>query len=83
MKPTVYIETSVISYLTARRSNDFIVAARQQLTIEWWENRRSQFELYTSEVVLQESPRGDEQAATNRLKMGSDAMWVRLEVGKI
>ena len=72
MKPTVYIETSVISYLTARRSNDFIVAARQQLTIEWWENRRLYFGLYTSEVVIQEACRGDAQAAHNRLKMLQD-----------
>ncbi|OQW86978.1 MAG: DNA-binding protein [Thiotrichaceae bacterium IS1] len=69
MKPTVYIETSIISYLTARLSNDLIVAARQKLTIDWWENRRPQFELYTSEVVLQEARRGDPQAANNRLQM--------------
>jgi hypothetical protein len=36
MKPTVYIETSVISYLTAQMSRDLVVAAHQQLTGEWW-----------------------------------------------
>ncbi|MGH9831988.1 MAG: hypothetical protein ACREBD_26930 [Blastocatellia bacterium] len=40
-KPTVYIETSLISYLVARRSRDLIVAARQQLTIDWWDNQRN------------------------------------------
>jgi len=69
MKPTVYIETSIISYLTARLSNDLIVAARQKLTTEWWENRRLYFGLYTSEVVIQEACRGDAQAADNRLKL--------------
>jgi len=72
MKSTVYIETSIISYLTARLSNDLIVAARQQLTTEWWENRRLHFDLYTSEIVIQEARRGDEQAARNRLKMLQD-----------
>jgi hypothetical protein len=47
MNPKVYIETSVISYLTARLSSDLIVAAHQKLTFEWWENHRVEFELYT------------------------------------
>jgi len=38
MKPTVYIETSVISYFTAKPSRDLIVAAHQQITNDWWEN---------------------------------------------
>ena len=38
MKSTVYIETSVISYFTAKPSLDLIVAAHQQITNDWWEN---------------------------------------------
>jgi predicted nucleic acid-binding protein len=65
-KPTIYVETSVISYLTARLSNDAIIAAHQKLTYEWWEHRRSDFELYTSQLVTQEARRGDFQAAEKR-----------------
>ena len=38
MKPNVYIESTIISYLTARPSRDLIVAAHQQITVEWWED---------------------------------------------
>jgi len=48
MKPSVYIETSVVSYLTGRPSRDVIVAGRQALTVEWWDTRRSHFDLYVS-----------------------------------
>ena len=55
----VYLETSVVSYLVARRSRDLIVAGRQQLTIDWWDQEREKFELYVSEAVLQEAQAGD------------------------
>ncbi len=72
MKPKIYIETSVISYLTARLSNDLIVAAHQKITYEWWDNRRVEFDLYTSELVLEEAGRGDPQAASKRLQVLQD-----------
>ena len=64
---TVYIETSMISYLTARTPRDIIGAARQQLTLDWWEEERSGFELYVSSVVEDEASRGDPGAAAARL----------------
>jgi len=67
LKPKVYIETSVPSYLTAWRSRDLVVAGNQETTREWWE-RRNDFELYISEFVLQEASNGDTQAAKDRLK---------------
>lgn len=67
MKPKVYIETSVISYLTARPSKNLIVAAYQQITNDWWENRRRDFALYISQFVIQEASAGDEKAAKKRL----------------
>jgi hypothetical protein len=69
MKPTVYIETTIPSYLAARPSRDLIRAAHQQLTREWWEDRRSQFELYVSQVVVQEASGGDPTAAAERLDL--------------
>jgi len=67
-KSKVYVETSIISYLTARLSRDLIVAANQQLTQEWWLERRADFELYISQLVLEEIRGGDPVAATERLQ---------------
>ena len=67
-KPTVYLETSVIGYLTSRQSRDIIVAAQQQLTQEWWENRRIDFDLYVSPLVLQEAGSGNAEEAVRRLE---------------
>lgn len=67
MKKSVYIETSVISYLTARVSRDLVSAARQQMTQEWWDFHRDQFELFVSDVVLAEISGGDQNAAVRRL----------------
>jgi PIN domain len=69
MKPKVYIETSFISYLTARPSRDLITAAHQQLTLDWWENRRFHFDLYVSQLVVREASAGDEDAAKKRLSI--------------
>ena len=67
MKPKVYLETSVISYLTARPSRDVVAAACQQMTRDWWEKRRSNFALYVSELVLTEAKVGDAEMARKRL----------------
>jgi len=69
MKPKVYLETSVVSYLAARPSRDLIVAANQQITHEWWHTRRARFEVYVSELVVQEARGGDETAAQERLQV--------------
>lgn len=66
MLPRVYVETSVISYLAARPSRDLITAARQQLTHEWWRRRRPHFDVYVSQLVLDEAAQGDREAAARR-----------------
>ena len=63
----VYIETTIVSYLTARPSRDLILAAHQQITIEWWENRRADFDLYTSQFVIHESSAGEAAMTQKRL----------------
>ena len=68
MKPKVYIETSIPSYLTAWRSRDLVIAGNQETTRQWWE-RRQDFELYVSEFVLEEVSAGDRSAAAERLKV--------------
>lgn len=64
---SVYIETTIVSYLTARPSGDVINTARQQLTRAWWEARRHDFELLSSTIVVLEASAGDDEAAQRRL----------------
>lgn len=72
MNETVYIETSIIGYLTARSSNNLILMANMEATREWWNNRRPQFALYISQVVLDEVARGDKEISIRRLNILSD-----------
>ncbi len=60
---SVYIETTVISYLASRPSRDILVAAHQQTTDEWWTFRRHEFECYISQIVIDEIQAGDIEAA--------------------
>ena len=69
MRKKVYLETSVISYLTARVSRDLIVAAHQQITQEWWENERTHYDVFISELVVQEAQKGDRDAVKKRLAL--------------
>ena len=68
MKQRIYVETSVISYLTSRPSRDLIIAAHQEITRQWWQSAPSQFELVVSEFVYDEAEKGDAQAAQERLE---------------
>lgn len=72
MRQAIYIETSIPSYLTARPSRDVRVAAWQQLTSEWWEQERQEYDLFVSELVLAEAGQGDASAAKRRLAAIAD-----------
>ena len=67
MKPLLYLETTIPSYLTSKPIRDLIVAARQQITLDWWLRRRRNFQVFVSQIVLDEATEGDHQAATARL----------------
>src|SRR5438552_10795090 len=69
MPERVYVETTVVSYLTARPSRDVVIAGHQQTTHEWWDTRRHSYELCASQLVLQEAAAGDPQAALERLEV--------------
>ena len=58
MKQRVYLETTIVSYLTARPSRDLILAAHQDVTRQWWERRREDFEVVVSQLVVDEAGRG-------------------------
>jgi hypothetical protein len=68
MKPRVYLETTISSYLTAWTSRDLVMAAHQQVTREWWDSRRADFDLFVSQLVLQEAAAGDPDAAARRIE---------------
>ena len=68
MKPTAYVETSVVSYLTARPSRDLVLAAYQEITREWWRGALDRFRLVASELVVTEAGAGDSEAAAARLE---------------
>jgi len=67
MKPRLYVETTIPSYLTGRPTRDLVVSARQEVTREWWERRRRKFDLYISQGVLDEVSEGDSEAVVRRL----------------
>lgn len=69
MRESVFIETTIPSYHVARRSGDVVQAARRELTIRWWASRRSAYDLYTSQPVLDEAARGEEEMACARLEL--------------
>lgn len=68
-KESVYIETSVISYLTANPSRDILVTSHQKITSAWWKERKSKFNIFISQFVFEEASKGDPSAAKKRLKV--------------
>lgn len=76
--PTVYLETTIPSYLAAFPSRDLIVAAHQQITHEWWRTAAARFELYISEAVLDEINAGDAEAAARRRDIVRELSILRL-----
>lgn len=64
----MYLETTVVSYLTSRPSRDLVLRAHKQLTRKWWVTRRSDFELFVSPLVLQEAGAGNPVLAQRRIR---------------
>src|SRR5687768_15859706 len=67
MADRVYVETTVVSYLTAWPSRDVVMAGHQAVTRDWWNFRRPSYDLCISQLVLNEASAGDAQAAQERL----------------
>ena len=66
MKPKVYLETSFVSYLSGRLSEDLTTLQRQLSSQRWWEQERHKFDLVVSQTVHEECLRGNEQAVQGR-----------------
>ncbi len=83
--PRLYLETTIPSYLAARRSRDLRIAADQETTEEWWENRRGDYEIFVSEPVLDEAAQGDPEFAARRLALlaGLPRLPLTTEAGQL
>ena len=68
MKPKIYMETSVVSFLAARPSKDKVLSGQQESTHRWWREKRKQYEIFVSKLVYQEAAKGNKEAASRRLK---------------
>jgi len=77
----IYIESTIPSYVVARPARDLLQAARQQLTRDWWDLRREQHELFTSQVVLDEIACGEAEMAKQRLALLAGIPVVRATDG--
>jgi predicted nucleic acid-binding protein len=75
---TVYIETSILGHLTARPTDNLIVAANVKITQDWWNEHSSSFTLYASEIVEDEAAKGDPTIAAQRLNLSKSLMLLEL-----
>ena len=89
---SVYIETTIPSYLTAWPARNLIAAAHQAVTREWWVLRRNSFRLFVSQLVITEASAGDLAAAQLRLGAlvgipllpSTDSVeWIASELGRL
>jgi hypothetical protein len=78
MSETVYIETSILGYLTARSTKNLILATNAEITKDWWKFRRNAFILYTSEAVIDEVSQGDPAIAVQPLEILRDFPLLKL-----
>ena len=69
MKPKVYLETTIVSFLTARPSRDVVNAGMIEQTKRWWSREREGFELFVSDIVVTEASAGDPEAVKRRLNV--------------
>jgi len=75
----VYIETSIISYLTAQPSRDLRAAAWQEITTQWWEQERTKYDLCASALVIAEASQGDSEASQRRLAVLADLPELKVD----
>ena len=78
-KPTVYLETTIPSFLTARPSSSLVLAGEQELTRQWWEARRESFTLFVSELVIEEAIKGDTEASGKRMRAIADVPVLEID----
>ncbi|MDI9335261.1 MAG: type II toxin-antitoxin system VapC family toxin [Cytophagales bacterium] len=83
MKPTVYLDNTVISYLTAKPSRDVVTNGRKIVTQEWWALAALKYELLISDFIEQEASGGDPDAARLRLESIAEIPKVPTDISNI
>jgi predicted nucleic acid-binding protein len=78
VRPSLYVETTIFGYLTNRPSANILIEGRRQLTLQWWQERRSEYELFVSEIVLDEVSQGDAAAIRDRQALISGLPLLRV-----
>lgn len=78
MTGSVYIETSILGHLTARPTNNLILAGNIKITQDWWDEQRNSFLLYASEIVEDEATKGDPAIASQRLSLLQSLTFLEL-----
>ena len=71
-KYKLYLETTIPSYIAARPSRDIVVLAHQQITQDWWDNCKEGYEMYISQIVIEEIISGDPSVANERFSLIED-----------
>lgn len=66
---SVYIETTIVGHIAGRLHPDPFVAARQQVTRDWWRDEAPGYDVFISQLVLEECSEGDPSAAAERLEV--------------
>ena len=79
---TIYIETTIVSYLVAKPSRDLILAAHQKITQEWWREERENYRCVTSEEVLREVSLGDPAMSRRRVETLAEIAVLAAEVAR-
>jgi hypothetical protein len=69
---SVYLETTIVGHIAGRMHPDAFVATRQQVTRDWWHGVAPGYELFISQLVIDESSEGDPSAAAERLEVIKD-----------
>lgn len=82
---SVYIETTILSYLVANPARDIVIAGHQQTTQLWWTTRRTAFDCFISQIVVDEISAGDSSEAQKRLAVAGtlDALTITIEAEKL
>ena len=72
MKKKIYIETTIPSYYVGKSSKDIIILARQEITRDWWNDHRQYYDLFISDIVIEEVSRGDKESSEKRIELIQD-----------